>query len=153
MQPSQRTDIIYSHNLISPSQPHVAIQLGRSGCQIAPMHGPPSCAWNFLKGLVVFQSHTFSFPCPSPLIRNFMLGLKPTWQAYPELLCPLKSFLRSCLTLSPHWYTTTVLSMLCPAKWVLSGLTVMEGTLCMPGSAMYLMGTGMSYSHTWSVFE
>lgn len=76
-----------------------------------------------------------------------------------------------CNTFSPHWYTTIELSMLWPAKCVASGDIVTDGILhtvymkssirlfsssqvvwrthpCIPGSCIYLIGTGISYSHT-----
>lgn len=47
-----------------------------------------------LSSLPLFQSQKTRFPSPSPEEMKRLSGLKPTWQANPAMLWPLKIFFR-----------------------------------------------------------
>ena len=116
------------------------------GCHTAPIHGPLLWAFFLPSDFVLFQSQKHNLPCPSPLIKYCPLGEKFTWQEYPATMCPLNMRFFDMEKFLRVSKVKIVLSNDCPAKNAPDGWEETAGTVCMFGSAMYLIGVGTPYS-------
>ena len=130
-----------------PSQLAEATLLGSCGCQRTWIQ-TSSWAFHLDNNLVVFQSQINIFPSPSPEVRYVISGEKSSPQAYPATMCPLKTFFLTSLNLSPTWNTQILLSKDWQAIHLPLGEGVTAGILCMLGSAIYFMSTGIFHSQT-----
>jgi len=148
---NDQVSILYPQTLMNPSHEHVATQLGSTGCQTAPW-----VAWLWTLSsrtfLQEFQDQKNNFPFKSPDIKYLLFGEKSIGSAYPALLWPENRF-EQFRKRSRISYVTIWLSILWQAKKRWSGEIVVNGILCIEGSEICFIGTGVFKSQTRSILS